>query len=79
MKRMSVYLFILFGALALCCWLVRRHQRSASTAERPMDRLQENVRIDRGGAYTGDEAARRRLLEKLQQEERKQRPQEGRN
>lgn len=44
-----------------------------------MDRLQEGVRIERSGPYGADEAAKRRLREKLADQERRQRPGEGRN
>lgn len=81
MKRMSMYLLAFFAALAVCGWLVHRRLRNASvpTEARPLDRLQGGVRIERGGNYAADGAAKQRLLEKLQEQERRQRPQEGRN
>lgn len=81
MKKMIPYLLALLAGLALGGWLVRRHQkRVPAPAElRPADAWQGSIRLDRGGAYTPDEAARRRLQEKLKAEEERQRPQEGRN
>lgn len=79
MRRMSGYFLILAVALAICAWLARRQERSAFPANRPMDRLQEGVRIERSGPYGADEAAKRRLREKLADQERRQRPGEGRN
>lgn len=80
MKKMSVYFLILSLALAICGWLARRQERSMSVpaGTQAMDHLQGEIRLDRDGAYSS-EAAKRRLKEKLQEQERIQRPQEGRN
>ncbi|MFO1448229.1 MAG: hypothetical protein U1F61_08750 [Opitutaceae bacterium] len=81
MKKMSLYFLALLAGLALCGWLVRRHQKRvpAPMDLRPVDAWQGSIKLDRGGTYTPDEAARKRLLEKLQAEEERQRPQERRN
>ncbi len=79
MRRMSGYFLILAVALAICGWLARRQERNAVPATRPMDRIQEGVQIERDGPYTTDETAKRRIMEKLQAQERRQRPKEGRN
>jgi hypothetical protein len=46
---------------------------------RPVDTWQGSIKLDRGGSYTPDEAAKKRLEQKLKAEEERQRPQEGRN
>lgn len=81
MKKMSLYLLALLAGLALCGWLVRRHQKRVpvSLDLRPADAWQGSIKLDRGGSYTPAEAAQKRLLEKLEAEEQRQRPQEGRN
>ena len=82
MKRMNYWLLaLLVAGLAVCGWLVcRQMRRTPEPAEsKAMKSLEDGVRIDRGGPYTGTDAEKRRLMEKLKQEERRQRPEEGRN
>ena len=45
----------------------------------PMDKLQSGVKLDRRTDGGTDPETKRRLLERLQREEQRQRPQEGRN
>ena len=49
------------------------------TAAKPMDGWQAGLKPDTRTDYTSDPAATKRLMEKLRQEELRQRPQEGRN
>ena len=81
MKKMSLYLLVLLAGLAVCGWLIRRHQKRGlpTTDLHPVDAWQGSIKLDRGGNYTSDKVAKQRLLEKLQAEEKRQRPQEGRN
>ena len=48
-------------------------------ALQPMDTLQSSVKLDTRTDTRPDADAKRRLLERLQQEEKRQQPQEGRN
>lgn len=89
MKKMTAALIVLF-ALALCGALIVRHQRRTGvrptapagappSSVQPMDALQSGVKLD-GRTVDGlDPETKRRLLERLQREEQRQRPQEGRN
>jgi hypothetical protein len=82
MKRMNYCLLaLLVAGLAVCGWLVcRPMRRMPEPAEsKAMRSLEDAVRIDRGGPYTGADAEKRRLMEKLREEEHRQRPEEGRN
>jgi hypothetical protein len=92
MKRMFGYIVIIVAVLAVCGFFAVRHAiRTAQvvppTSDLPQppqrseafDRWQAGLKLDVGGNYKGDKAARDRLLEKLRQEEIRQRPQEGRN
>lgn len=78
--------------LALCGWLAVRHAvRTAVTvppvsdlpappsASKPMDTWQAGIKPDTRTDYTSDPVRTKRLMEKLRQEELRQRPQEGRN
>jgi hypothetical protein len=91
MKRM--HLIILFVGIALILGgvlAVRHALRSAVTvppvsdlpappSSKAMDVWQSGIRLDPRSDYAADPAATKRLMEKLRQEELRQRPQEGRN
>jgi len=81
MKKMAVCLLVLLAGMALGGWLMWRRQTRlpAPAGIKPADAWQGSIKVDRGGAYTPDEATQQRLREKLQAEEKRQRPQEGRN
>jgi hypothetical protein len=91
MKRMHLIILFVGVALLVIGSLVVRHGiRTAVTvrpisdlptppAARPMDALQSGLKLDRRTDYTTDPAATKRLMEKLRQEELRQRPQEARN
>lgn len=70
MKRMHVAIAIAVAGFAVCGFLVLRHARRTGLPAR-------NALEARADHVT--DAKARRLLEKLRQEERRQRPQEGRN
>ena len=94
MKRMHLIIVAIVVALALAGLLAFRHAvRTAVTvppvsdlpapprkrASQPMDVWQGSIKADTRTDYTPDPAAKARLMEKLGQEELRQRPQEGRN
>ena len=90
---MHLILVAFFVGLALCGWLALRHAaRKAVTvspvshlpaptppAPKPMDVWQAGIKPDTRTDYTADPATTKRLMEKLRQEELRQKPQEGRN
>ncbi len=94
MKRMHLIIVAVVVALALAGLLAVRHAvRTAVTvppvsdlparpkkkASQPMDVWQGSIKSDTRTDYAPDTAAKARLMEKLRQEELRQRPQEGRN
>jgi hypothetical protein len=94
MKRMHLIIAVVVVALALAGWLAVRHAvRTAVTvppvsdlpappkkkASQPMDAWQGSIKAESRTDYAPDPAAKARLMEKLRQEELRQRPQEGRN
>jgi hypothetical protein len=89
MKRMMPYILMVLGGLSVCGWLVLRHAMRTAVelpnhpqpaAKSPaMDRWQGGIRLDPRTDYAPDPAAKKRLLEKLRQEELRQQPWEGRN
>ena len=94
MKRMHLIIVAVVVALALAGLLAVRHAvRTAVTvppvsdlpappkkeAPKPMDVRQGSIKADTRTDYAPDPAAKARLIEKLRQEELRQRPQEGRN
>ena len=94
MKRMHLIIVAIVVALALAGLLAFRHAvRTAVTvppvsdlpappkkkASQPMDLWQGSIKADTRTDYAPDPAAKARLMEKLGQEELRQRPQEGRN
>lgn len=95
MKKMVVFLLIASIALAVAILVARHHQRRATPppaapaksgapvisapAVQPMNALQSGVKLDTRTDARPDADAKRRLLERLQQEEKRQQPQERRN
>lgn len=94
MKRMHLIIAVVVVAFALAGLLAVRHAvRTAVTvppvsdlpappkkkASQPMDAWQGSIKADSRTDYAPDPAAKARLMEKLRQEELRQRPQEGRN
>lgn len=93
MKRMHFIIVAFVVGLALCGWLTLRHAiRTAVTvppvstlpaptppASTPMDDWQAGIKPDTRTDYAANSATTKRLMEKLRQEELRQRPQEGRN
>ncbi len=94
MKRMHLIIVAVVVALALAGLLAVRHAvRTAVTvppvsdlpappkkkAPQPMDVWQGAIKADIRTDYAPDPAAKARLIEKLRQEELRQRPREGRN
>lgn len=80
---MKVFTLILIAGLAVCGWLVQRHHRRVTPAPaakrevQTVDAWPRSLRLDTRTDYaTG---ATDPLLEKLRREEKRQRPQEGRN
>lgn len=93
MKRMTLYILVSVAGLTVCGLLVLRHAcRTAPlmppTSDlpappprplQPVDRWQGGIGVDTRTDCQPDPAATKRLMEKLRQEERRQRPLEGRN
>ena len=93
MKRTHLIIVAFAIGLALCGWLaIRSTVRTEVTASpvsdlpappppasKPMDVWQAGIKPDTRTDYTSDPAKTKRLMEKLRQEELRQRPQEGRN
>ena len=94
MKRMHLIIAVIVVALVLAGLLAVRHAvRTAVTVppvsdlpaplkkkgSQPMDVWQGSIKADTRTDYAPDPAAKARLMEKLRQEELRQRPQEGRN
>ena len=83
---------LVLTGLALCALLVLRHHRRSAAAVPPvttaplpvasvppMDAFQLGVKLDSRTGTTPDAETKRRLLERLLQEERRQRPELKRN
>jgi hypothetical protein len=93
MKRMHLVIISIVAGLALCGLLALRHavrtavtvppvsDRHAPTPQKPQpfDAWQAGIKADTRTDYTPDPAVTKRLMEKLRQEELRQRPWEGRN
>ena len=93
MKRMHLILVAFVIGLALCGLLALRHavrtavtvppvsDLPAPTPQKPQsfDGWQAGIKADTRIDYAPDPAAKKRLMEKLRQEELRQRPWEGRN
>lgn len=80
--KMSLFIVVLLGGLAVCGLLVvRHHRRTAAPAParsegfKPVDNWQQGIRLDPARGYRRDLD----LLERLKREEERQKPQEGRN
>ncbi len=93
MKRMLPYILIALAGLAVCGVLLLRHavrtagETPASAGSGPpqpkkapvVDRWQGGIRVDNRTDYTPDPKAKKRMEEKLRQEELRQKPWERRN
>jgi len=93
MKRMTSYILVTLAGLTVCGLLILRHAcRTAPllppTSDLPapparhrqhVDRWQSGIKVDARTDYVPDAKSTKRLMEKLRQEELRQRPQEGRN
>jgi hypothetical protein len=93
MKRMHSLIVAFVVVLVLCGLLAVRHRvRPVVTmppvsarpahppkSSHPMDAWQGAIKADGRTDYTPDPAAKKRLMDKLRQEDLRQRPQEGRN
>jgi len=93
MKPMTPYILVTVAGLTVCGLLILRHAcRTAPLLpptsdlppppqrhRQPVDRWQGDIRVDARTDYAPDAKATERLMEKLRQEELRQRPQEGRN
>lgn len=90
--KMSGFIFILLLGLAVCAYLVRRHDRQAPVRPaasvvaapraddlRPVDAWQRSLKLTMPRDDTPDTQRLMGLKEKLRREEEKQRPWEGRN
>ncbi|MDP1581232.1 MAG: hypothetical protein Q8M02_13235 [Candidatus Didemnitutus sp.] len=77
MKRMLPYLFILIAGFLLGHWVASK-RREVPSDPQPVNAWQESIRIERVRPETPDDA-KARLMEKLRESERRQRPEEGRN
>lgn len=89
MRKMEKLLVVLL-AVALVLAVVLMWQRRTAAAARPssgsapegnraVNSLQEGIKPDAAPDYTGGGADRKRLMEKLREEERRQQPEKGRN
>ena len=93
MKRMTSYILVALAGLTVCGLLILRHAcRTAPlmppTSDLPaplarsrhaVDRGQDDIQVDTRPDYSPEPESTKRLMEKLRQEELRQRPQEGRN
>ena len=93
MKRIFLFIGAVIAGLAVCGLLVLRHvvrttvnvppasdlPTTAPKKAPPMAAWQAGLKSDTRTDYTPDPVATKRLLKKLQREELRQRPQEGRN
>ncbi|OAM87327.1 hypothetical protein OH491_26740 [Termitidicoccus mucosus] len=85
MKKMFFGLLFLAAGLGLCGYLVHRNNQRARTTvpasdsggHRPMNEWQKSISLDTRTDYTRQEIEQ--AMEKLRQEERRQKPEEGRN
>jgi len=92
MMRMTFYILVSVAGLTVCGLLVLRHACRTTPLMppisdlpapprhlQPVDRWQGGIEVDTRTDYQPDPAATKRLMEKLRQEELRQRPLEGRN
>jgi hypothetical protein len=89
MKMSSLFILLAVVLILCACWLRSTPRRSdlggapAAPARRDDHRAlnawQGAIKLDAGSGYAPDAETTRRLQEKLQREEQRQRPQEGRN
>ncbi|MBX3738930.1 MAG: hypothetical protein KF715_19715 [Candidatus Didemnitutus sp.] len=87
MKRMLIVVIVIavvVGGGLFACGLARASKKDARKSPavqtpRSFDELQGSVTLDVQPEYPGDTPEKRALLRRLKREERRQRPQEGRN
>lgn len=93
MKRMTIVIIITVAGVGICSALVLRHAyRTAPEVPptsdlpqppqrpvQPIDAWQGGIKIDARTDYHADSEATKRLMEKLRQEEKRQKPWEARN
>jgi len=86
MKRMTLLVVIVVAVLLVGVWVLHREVRRAplvppghSESAQPMNTWQSGTKLDRRTDYTKGGAKHDALMEKLCQEELRQKPQEGRN
>lgn len=86
MRRMIPFAIAIFLGLAVSAWILRREIRRAPmqpTAEqremRKVDDWQRSIQLDQSGGYQSKSERDREPMERLRREERRQRPEEGRN
>ncbi len=88
MKRIIAIVIALAGLASIGLLLWRQPQRLSEVpaatpgqtkVASPMDAFQSGIRLDPRTGTVSDAGAKRRLLERLEREEKKQRPAEGRN
>lgn len=86
MKKMTpLFLIAALGLLTVSVLLYREmHRRPATPSERktlgqPENDWQRSIQVDSRTDYTRAESAQTPIPERLRQEERRQRPEEGRN
>ena len=86
MRKMIPFAVIILLGMAVSAWILRREIRRAPevpntprTELGAADRWQRSIRLGSPGGYGSATERDRAALEKLRQEEERQRPQEGRN
>jgi|CXWL01.1.fsa_nt_gi hypothetical protein len=86
MRKMIPFAIIFLLGVAVSSWILRREIRRAplepaepKTELGAVDTWQRSIRLATPTGYSSATDRERALLEKLQQEEERQRPQEGRN
>lgn len=86
MRKMIPFAIVILLGIAVSAWILRKEIRRAP--EVPVapkmelgaaDRWQRSIRLSQSGGYGLPTERDRAALEKLRQEEERQRPQEGRN
>ncbi len=86
MKKMIPFAVIILLGMAVSAWILRREIRRAPEVPNApkaelgaADRWQRSIRLSPPSGYGSATERDRAALEKLRQEEERQRPQEGRN
>ena len=85
MKKMTTLCIVALGLLAVAVLLYRERHRAPAplpgrdTPPRPENDWQRSLKVDSRTDYTRAESATTPIPERLREEERRQRPEEGRN